>query len=321
MYTPEPGYQALSPQQLMQIDPTHLGVSAAALKYFNTLPLPNSNITGDGFNYQGFVYAAPTSETENVYIAKADYNITRDGNQRLSVMGALKNDAGDTCAGCQPYFPGEPPQFSAVNYSKGIIVGLSSVIRPSLISSFHYGFIRESSGRIGNSYQPWITFNFGQSITRTTSFQRPTNNFSEDLTWTRGKHTLQFGGYLSFMRNPRTDYTPSFDSGVTNSAFSTTSGFANKNSPLNPAQNPNGTGPCDPNTGIGCYPGVDPSFATNYDYPLTDILGLVTSATSVFNYTRNASLLPQGAPIIRRYAANTYEPYIKIFGRSNQPLH
>jgi len=311
MYTPQPGYQALSPQQLMQIDPTHLGVSTAALKYFNTLPLPNSNITGDGFNYQGFVYAAPTSETQNVYIAKADYNITRDGNQHLSVMGALKNDAGDTCAGCQPYFPGEPPQFSAVNYSKGIIVGLSSVIRPSLISSFHYGFVRESSGRIGNSYQPWIVFNFGQSITRTTSFQRPINSFSEDLTWTHGKHTWQFGGYLSFMRNPRTDYTPSFDSGVTNSAFSTTSGFANKNSPLNPAQNPNGTGPCDPNTGIGCYPGVDPSFATNYDYPLTDILGLVTSATTVFNYTRNLSLLPQGAPIIRRYAADTYEPYIQ----------
>lgn len=310
-YTPQPGYQALSPQQLQQIDPTHLGVSSAALKYFNTLPLPNSNVTGDGFNYQGFVFAAPTSDTENVYIAKVDYNITQDGKQRLSVMAALKNDAGDTCAGCQPYFPGEAPQFSTVNYSKGIVVGLSSVIRPSLISSFHYGFVRESFGKIGNSYQPWVIFNFGQSITRTSSFQRPTHNFSEDLSWIHGKHTLQFGGYLSFMRNPRLDFNPSFNSGSTNSAFTTTSGFADKNSPLNPAQNPNGAGPCDPNTGIGCYPGVDPSFATNYDFPITDIMGIVTNATSVFNYGRNLNLLPPEAPISRRYAADTYEPYIQ----------
>jgi hypothetical protein len=304
-------YTALSSQKLMQIDPTHLGVNSATLKYFNTLPLPNSNITGDGFNYQGFVFAAPTSDTQNVYIAKADYNITRDGKQRLFVMGALKNEAGDTCPNCQPYFPGDVPQFSTVNYSKGLIIGLSSSIRPSLISSFHYGYVRESLGMIGNTSESSILFNFGQSITHTTSFQRPTHNFSEDLTWIHGKHTLQFGGYLSFMRNPRIDYTPSFNSGGTNSAFTTTSGFANKNSPLNPAQNPNGAGPCDPASGIGCYPNVDPAFATNYDYPLTDILGIVTNATTVFNYNRNLSPLPPGAPITRHYAGDTYEPYIQ----------
>jgi hypothetical protein len=310
-YTPQPGYMALSPTQLQQMDPTHLGVDMAALKYFQSLPLPNSNVTGDGFNYQGFVFAAMTDDTQNVYIAKADYNITRDGRQRLSVMGALRNDTGNTCANCEPYFPGEPPQFATVNYSKGIVAGLSSVIRPSLVSSFHYGFVRESLGMIGNCTQPWIVFNFGQSITRTSSFQRPTHNFSEDLSWIHGKHTLQFGGYLWFMRNPRTDYGPSFDAGNTNSAFTTTSGFANKNSPLNPAQNPSGAGPCDPTTGIGCLPGVDPSFATNYDFPITDILGIVTNASTAFNYERNLNLLPPGAPISRRYAENSYEPYVQ----------
>ena len=304
-------YNALSPQQLMQMDPTHLGVNMAALKYFQSLPSPNSNTTGDGFNYQGFVFASPTHDTQNVYIAKADYNITRDGRHRLSVMGALRNDSGDTCANCQPYFPGEAPQFSTVNYNKGIIAGLSSAIRPSLISSLHYGFVRESLGMIGNSNQPWIIFNFGQSITRTSSFQRPTHNFSEDLSWIHGKHTLQFGGYLSIMRNPRVDYGPSFNSGNTNSAFTTTSGFAGKNSPLNPAQNPSGAGPCDPTTGIGCLPGVDAGFATNYDFPITDLLGLVTNASTVFNYGRNLNLLPQGAAITRHYAENSYEPYIQ----------
>ena len=290
-------YTALSPQQLQQMDPIHAGPDVHAMAYFQTLPTPNSNVTGDGFNYQGFVFAAPTHQTQNVYIARADYNITRDGNQRLSLMGALRNDSSDACGGCQPYFPGELPQGQTVYYNKGLIVGYSAIIHPSLISSFHYGFVRESFGTLGNSDLPWITFNFSQSITRTRNFQRPTHNFSEDLSWVHGSHTLQFGGYLSFMRNPRFDFSSSFDSGNTNSAFTNTSGFAGKNSPLNPAQHG--------------YPSVDPGFALFYDYPLTDLLGIVTNASTVFNYDRQLNLLPTNAPISRRYAQNSYEPYVQ----------
>lgn len=296
-YTPAPGYFALGFQQLQQMDPAHAGPDAAAMAYFQTLPAENSSVTGDGFNYQGFVFAAPTHQTQNVYIARADYNITQDGNQRLSLVGALRSDASDACGGCQPYFPGELPQGQTVYHNKGLVAGYSAVIRPSLISNFHYGFVRESFGTLGNSDQPWIIFNFSQSITRTHNFQRPTHNFSEDLSWIRGKHTLQFGGYLLFMRNPRFDFGSSFNSGSTNSSFTTTSGFADKNSPLNPANNG--------------YPSVDPSFAVNYDYPITDLLGIVTNAATVFNYDRKLNLLPPNSPVSRRYAQNSYEAYIQ----------
>ncbi len=177
-----------------------------------------------------------------------------------------------------PISPVRLPQGQTVYHNKGIIGSYSAVIRPNLMSNFHYGFVRESFGTLGNSNQPWITFNFSQGITRTQNFQRPTHNFSEDLSWIHGKHTLQFGGYLLFMRNPRFDYGSSFDSGNTNSSFTTTSGFADKNSPLNPTNNG--------------YPGVDPSFAVSYDYPITDVLGMVTQASTVFNYNRQLQLLP-----------------------------
>jgi hypothetical protein len=296
-YAPAPGYFALGFSRLQQLDPIHAGPDAAAMAYFQTLPLPNSNVTGDGYNYQGFVFAAPTRQTQNVYIAHLDYNITQDGKQRLSMLGASRDDSDDTCGGCQPYFPGQPPQGQTVYHNKGLIAGYSAVIRPNLMSNFHYGFVRESFGTLGNSYQPWITFNFTQGITRTQNYQRPTHNFSEDLSWIHGKHTLQFGGYLLFMRNPRFDYSSSFDSGNTNSSFTTTSGFADKNSPLNPTSNG--------------YPGVDPSFAVSYDYPITDVLGMVTQATTVFNYNRQLQLLPANSPISRRYAQDSYEPYVQ----------
>ena len=296
-YTPAPGYFALGFQQLQQMDPANAGPDAAAMAYFNSLPAPNSNVTGDGFNYQGFVFASPTHQTQNVYITRADYNITENGNQRLSVMGALRDDASDACGGCQPYYPGQPPQGQTVYHNKGLVVGYSAVLRPSLISSFHYGFVRESFGTIGNSDKPWIVFNFTQGPTRSRNFQRPMHNFSEDLSWVHGKHTLQFGGYVFLMRNPRFDFTSSFNSGSTNSSFTTTSGFADKNTPLNPANNG--------------YPDVDPSFAVSYDYPITDLLGIVTQATTVFNYDRKLNLLPTNAPISRRYAQDSYEPYVQ----------
>ena len=297
-YAPAAGYFALGFQQLQQMDPIHAGPDAAAMAYFQSLPAPNSSATGDGYNYQGFVFASPTHQTQNVYIVRADYNITQDGKQRLSLTGASRDDSDDTCGGCQPYFPGQAPQGQTVYHNKGLIVGYSAVIRPNLMSNFHYGFVRESFGTIGNSDQPWITFNFGQAITRTHNFQRPMHNFSEDLSWIHGKHTLQFGAYLLFMRNPRFDFGSSFDSGNTNSSFTTTSGFAGSNSsPLNPANNG--------------YPAVDSSFDVSYDYPITDLLGMVTQATTVFNYDRQLQLLPANSPVSRRYAQNSYEPYIQ----------
>ena len=296
-YTPAPGYFALGLQQLQQMDPVHAGPDAAAMAYFQTLPKPNSNVTGDGYNYQGFVFASPTHQTQNVYIARIDYNLTQDGKQRLSLTGASRDDSDDTCGGCQPYFPGQPPQGQTVYHNKGLIASYSDVIRPNLMSNFHYGFVRESFGSLGNSYQPWVVFNFSQAITRTQNFQRPMHNFSEDLSWIHGNHTLQFGGYVLSMRNPRLNYASSFDSGSTNSSFTTTSGFADKNSPLNPA-----------NSG---FPDVDPSFAVSYDYPITDLLGMVTQATTVFNYNRQLQLLPANSPISRRFAQNSYEPYVQ----------
>lgn len=296
-YAPAPGYFALGVQQLKQMDPLHAGPDAGAMTYFQSLPLPNSNVTGDGFNYQGFVFASPTHQTQNVYIARTDYNITQDGKQRLSLMGAMSDDSDDTCGGCQPYYPGQAPQGQTVYHNKGLVAGYSAVIRPNLMSDFHYGFVRQSFGSIGNSYQPWVIFNFTQSITRTQNFQRPMHNFSEDLSWIHGKHTFQFGGYVLLMRNPRLNYSSSFDSGSTNSSFTTTSGFADKASPLNPA-----------NSG---YPNVDPSFAVSYDYPITDLMGIVTNATTVFNYNRQLQLLPPNSAISRRFAQNSYEPYVQ----------
>ena len=79
-YNIAPGNFALNASQIAGLDPLSLGPSAVMLKYLNSFPSPNNSIVGDGLNYQGFTWRAPISDTQNVYIAKMDYNLTAEVN-------------------------------------------------------------------------------------------------------------------------------------------------------------------------------------------------------------------------------------------------
>ena len=298
-YAVQPGYYALSPQQVTQIDPLHIGPNNAILQYLNTWPTSNSNACGDGYNYSCFNYSAPISENKNEYIAKMDYNITRDARHHVSVMGALRNDSNPGA----PFYPGLPPSQSSVNYNKGIIVNYNGVLRSNLVNSFRYGFVRESVGFIGNSTDDWILLRGlntqtgpPDALTRTYSFQRPIHTFADDISWVRGKHTWQFGGQVSIIRTPSISYDTSYSDGYTNASWTDTAGYAQSNaSPLNPANNG--------------FPGVDANFANAYDFPLTALLGLVTEVDARYNFNRDGSALPEGAPLKRRFGINGYEMY------------
>ena len=316
-YTVPAGFFALGPTQLAQIDPLHVGPNSVAMTYMQSLPVPNVPSFGDGFNYQGFNWAAPVFDRQNVYIAKIDYNITRDARHRIAVSGALRNDSNDLLGA--PFLPGEAPSDANVNYSKGIIVNYSGVLKQSLVNNFRYGFVRESVGFIGNSNQPWVEFrglnDQTGAITRSNSFQRPTHTFADDLSWIRGKHTWQFGGQISFIREPRDSFLSSYSDGLANAGWFNTTGFAGKNSPLNPALNPSGGVPCVPATATtpssGCYPGVDPNFANSYDFPLTALMGMVSQVNARYNFGRDGKAIGQGLPLARHFAINSYEPYIQ----------
>jgi hypothetical protein len=302
-YNVAPGNYAVSPQQLQGMDPLGIGASSVVMKYLNSFPTPNSTNcpTADGLNYVCYNWSAPISDDENVYIAKVDYNITRDAKQHVSITGALRNENNAQ----QPYLPGQLPEQDFVYYNKGIIVNYNSVLTSTVINNFRYGFVRESIGDNGNSNQQWIYFrglnDVTGAITRSYDFQRPINNFLDDVSWIKGQHTLQFGAQLSFIRTPSQSTMTSFSDGVANASWTNTSGFAESSgSPLNPANY------C---PGGNCLPAVDSSFANSYDYPITTLMGMVTQVDARYNFNRQGGTLAQGAPIDRRFAIDGYEFY------------
>jgi hypothetical protein len=252
------GNFAMSPQQITAMDPLHLGPNTAALAFLNTFPNANSPNAGDGLNYQGINFAAPISETKNEYIAKLDYNITKDAKHRLSVTGALRNDDNPGA----PFLPGQAPSLSVVNYNKGIIASYSGVLKSTLVNNLRYGFIRESVGKIGNSNDQWVFFrNLTDptgAITYSSSFQRPSHIINDDVSWIHGKHSFQFGAQVQFIRSPRQSFNGTHSFASANPGWLDTTGFAGKSaSPLNPSNNIN------PSTGLP-YPDVDGGFANSY---------------------------------------------------------
>jgi len=294
----------LTPAQIQQMDPLHIGNNPVMLKYFNSFPAANDLTQGDQLNFVGYRFRGPVPTNLNWYIARLDYKITSSGSHSIFWRGALRNDSKSDV----PYLPGTAPLRVNTDFSKGMTVGYTALLRPTLINTFHWGFTRQSLGDIGNNdTQPFIFFrglnddstsnNSSLAVTRSRVFQTPVHNFVDDIAWTKGKHTIQFGTNVRFIRNPRSNFLSSFSDGFTNSSGLNTAGIAGTSSPLDPGNNG--------------FPAVDSNFNIGYNYPLIAMLGLVSQEDATFNFDRNGKALPLGAPLKRRFGADEYEFYLQ----------
>lgn len=291
-YTVPAGYMALSPAQITAMDPQKLGPDPAVLNYFKQYPSSNDTTQGDGLNFSGYRFAAPIHDTVNWYIAKLDYNLTSNAKQRLSLSGALTNEANPQA----PFLPGTTPENTFLDFNKGIIANYSAAISNTLVNNLRYGYVRQSYGNIGDSNQPWIYIrNLSQGITRSSVDIIPSHNYFDDLSWTHRTHTFQFGAAVGFTSNPRNNTSNSFSDGIANASWLDVSGMLVKNSPFNPAHNG--------------YSAGDGSFANAYDFPLMGMLGMVTEDDATYNYKKDGSVLAQGAPVQRHFAFRSYAWY------------
>lgn len=299
------GNNALGPAQIAQMDPNCTGngtcpagpgVDPNVIATLNLYPLPNSNQLGDGFNFRAFTFSSPTPNKLDTYVAKFDYNLTQSGSQRLFVRLGLQNDH----ANGDQQFPGQPARTVNTNNSKGIIAGYTWAISPTKVNSFHYGFIRQGIGNNGASLEHFAILrglDLPQANTRTTSVIVPIHNITDDFSWTRGRHTLQFGANWRFINNIRASNANSFSDAITNAGFLPTTGFANRGTSFDPAA-------------FG-FPAVDPGFANAYNFPLTALAGLITEVDATYVQDKSGNQLPEGAFVPRHFRDNETEFYFQ----------
>jgi hypothetical protein len=305
---------------LLNLDPKHIGIDLAMLdpdnhtgyldRTFCTGQTPTNDLSaGDGLNYAGYVFRAPTQFDNDVFIARVDYHVTADGKHSLFWRGAL-NDSRNPGA---PFLPGtyqtlsgelnpSAPMQTTSDHSKGFVLGYTAVLKPTMVNSFHWGFTRQSFGVIGNTDQQWNTFlGLDQGINFSHNFQLPLHNFVDDFTWTKGTHSFQFGTSIKIARNPRTSFLHSNTLALGTTNWTSPIGFAGTTSTLDP-------------TNVGA---PEPVTATQYDRPLLSLYGMISDVVANYNLDRGGNVVPGfacpggtcGAPVNRRYGLNSYEFY------------
>jgi Carboxypeptidase regulatory-like domain len=267
------------------LDPRHLGPNPAVLAIFKQYPVPNDFTTGDGLNAQGFRFNSPIKLDWNTYIARMDYNITSDGKHSLFWRGSLQNDKDNGVS----EFPGQAPLFTNLEHNKGFAAGYNAALTPNLVNVLRAGYTRvavENAGSSPFSSTQIVSFRgISDLIAAPRSLRQfiPTWNIVDDLSWTKGSHSLQFGGNFRWIRTDRLNFGTSFSSAVLNKAW------LQSGRPLRCA---------------GCSSGADLYVADEW--------GVGFQVNAQYNVGKTGSgfgTLPQGQGIQRNFGANEYEWY------------
>src|SRR5260370_833010 len=323
---------SLTPNDLLNLDPrsrpntypsgTPAGIDPAMLdlightgyldKTFCTgKTVTNDLALGHGLNYPALVFRGPTSVNNDVFIARTDYRLTSDGKHTLFWRGAVQNKRNPGV----PFLPGDAPEQTIADHSKGFALGYTVILSSTLANSFRWGYTRQSYGADGNTNIPWNTFlGLDQGINYSHAFQVSTHNLLDDFTWTKGKHSMQFGAAIALARDPRTSYLHSASLALGTTNWTYPIGFAGTTSPLDPLNatwHPNLMVVADCAASTPCAPGTapEPLTATQYDRPLLALYGMISDVVANYNLDRNGIAQAQGTAVKRNYGLNWYEFY------------
>ncbi len=300
----------LGPDDFLALYPEIGGINPVAAQVLGDAAgryAANDNGAGDAFNTGGFRFNASTPLNQNTYTAKVDFNLSET--QQLFVRGNYQWDNQAFGAGGGALLPNFPdtPAPSRWSHPYGVAAGHTWALRPNIVNTFRYGLTRQGFSSQGDSAENGITFRFifsplcfgsvtggcnGRTLSRTT----PVHNFTNDTSWIKGNHTLQFGTNLRFIANDRTSFASAFDTAVTNPSFYANSGGVLDTPLLNDA-----------------FP--DNDFATGareiFRSAATALIGRFTQFSANFTFAGDGSLLPSGTPTTRQFGTEEYEFYFE----------
>jgi hypothetical protein len=248
----------------------------------------NDTTVGDGLNTGGFRFNANRPLNQNTYIARIDYNLNEKHN--LFVRGNYQNDTESLAS--QFNDTTSPTTWSQ---PKGFVIGDAWTISNSLVNNLRYGLTRQAFTRGGDSSSNLINFRFiyqPVGFVRPLSRVVPVHNITDDLSWTKGAHGMQFGTNIRLISNKRTSFATSFDTAVINPSFYDLSGDVVITSV----------------DGNPIFPNVGGASDDLRD-ALSTVIGRFTDYGANLNYDRDGSLIPGGTGIKRNFKTQEYDLY------------
>ena len=267
------------------------GPNPNALAYFKSMPAANGSNSGDLLNTGSYSFSSPNPKTLNTTIVRIDY--VPSSKHRIFGRGNLQKD---TTGGIEE-FPGQGPSSELIDNSKGMTFGDTWMISPSMVNDIRYGYIRQGYGNSGVGVGDYVDFRFidtATAETRSTIVSVPVNNIVDNLSWTKGKHSLQVGGNWRLVHQNRNSNSISFNNATSNPSWL-------------------GGSPPDPST-LG-LDAVSDGFSSSYQQAFANLVGTIPQVNNQFNYAvsspTSGTLLADGAFIDRHFKTNEYEWYIQ----------
>lgn len=284
---PGGGVTTLTPANIAAIFPAvgtnPLAIQAlanAAAKY----PANDFSI-GDQFNTAGFRFNAEIPVERNSHSARFDFNL--NDKQQLFLRGNVIYDLLTR----ERQFP-DTPAPTIWSHPFGLAAGHTWTLTNSLINTFRYGFTREAFSQQGDSAENSISFRFvfsPRTFSRTLTRVTPVHNFTDDISWIKGNHSMTFGTNIRVINNRRGSLAGSFDSAITNPSFYS-GGGASISGPINAAFPIQGSQ-------VGVQNAV------------TAVVGRFSQYSGNFLFDQDGTLLPLGTPSLREFATEEYDVY------------
>ncbi len=293
------GWYGMTPAEIAAIDPLGIGPSAAALRYFGTYPSPNDP-GRDNRNLMDYRFAAPLENDFFNLVTRVDYKAA-DNHSFFARIGKQ-----DDTINTPTTFPGTDPRRQRLFNNWGGAIGYDAVLSPTITNSFRYGFTKIDENNAGVTDSNYNIFRFitpfdgkGDPNTFTDTRQTPTQNFVNDLSWFKGRHTMKAGTNIRFTRVPKERFQSSYLSATINPSW--VAGIGRRNMP--------GSAFC---TVPGCnIPAVATGFQAGYADAWLNILGVLSQATQRANYNPDGTPQAPGTAVSREIASDEYEWYIQ----------
>jgi hypothetical protein len=299
----------LTPTQFAAIDPTGKGTPSTWLAAFSKrFPEPNNTSAGDQVNSSGYLFNAPYSDIGTNYVGRVDWNLT----QKMSLFfkfAFVRDDAVNQIEAFDNGGATNPDSDRSYNF----VVGHTWLISPTATNRVYLGETvqKQSNLVVGNpSDSTWnpngttfFTFDDGTGPALVSSLylapggsaQRvPVPVLRDDFSWTKGRHTFDFGGSFKniLIHNTLVSDINTTEEGMGGNVLSLC------------GPTPSGASPACGSVGTTPNPDLRPSnIATtgstgntaeyDWDQAFGFMIGRIGEVSSVFNYNKSGQALKQ----------------------------
>lgn len=321
---------ACGPLGIGACDPRSKGISPTVQAFWNLMPPGNFSGVGDGLNETGFRGALSTPINDNYGVLRLDHNFT--DKWRFSGSYTYWRDLANTVAQVS-LLNNQVSSPSSSPYRTVMATGsLTALISPTLTNTFRFGWVRNwqnfqvespaasaaqfnlAGTSTGLTTDPFVAINPAEGLlnapidntsagARFQDYFQKTTQFTDNLDWTRGKHTFEFGTddrHLPLL----TDRADKVVNGITSlvSVMDTVDGTGGFLS-LPAADAPQ---PCGGVVTTNCLPAAQ---LANWNQLYAGALGLLDNTSILAVRDGNLNPLPFGTPLSNRTVQNQFYFY------------